>query len=122
MQPDLIFVILGTNDFRTNKSIASYVNGLKTMVEQYRAANSDTGFVFVSPARCNATGNIPSSKYRDAMAELAMDLGIEFFNQHDDWDIFSVMNSYGVWVDALHLNDAGASALVKSLNNHFLSL
>ncbi|MCF6967475.1 SGNH/GDSL hydrolase family protein [Klebsiella variicola] len=122
MQPDLVFVILGTNDFRMNRSISAYVNGLKNIVEKYRAAYSDTGFVFISPARCNATGNTPSSDFRDAMADLAMELGVEFFNQHDDWDVYSVMNSYGVWVDSLHLNDAGASALVKSLDKHFLSL
>ncbi|MCL1441196.1 SGNH/GDSL hydrolase family protein [Klebsiella quasipneumoniae subsp. quasipneumoniae] len=122
MQPDLVFVILGTNDFRMNRSISAYVNGLKNIVEKYRAAYSDTGFVFISPARCNASGNTPSSEFRDAMAELAMELGVEFFNQHDDWDVYSVMNSYGVWVDSLHLNDAGAAALVKSLDKHFLSL
>lgn len=122
MQPDLVFVILGTNDFRTNRSISAYVNGLKNIVEKYRAAYSDTGFVFISPARCNATGNTPSSDFRDAMADLAMELGVEFFNQHDDWDVYSVMNSYGVWIDSLHLNDAGAAALVKSLDTRFLSL
>ena len=122
MQPDLVFVILGTNDFRTSTGTASYVEGLQNLVGQYKAAYPETGIVLISPARCNATGNPPSSAYRDAMANLAMELGVEFFNFHDDWDTWAVMNKYGVWVDSLHLNDSGAAGLAKSLDRHFVSL
>ncbi|HHH3395378.1 TPA: SGNH/GDSL hydrolase family protein [Klebsiella aerogenes] len=122
MQPDLVFVILGTNDFRTSTGTASYVEGLQNLVGQYKAAYPETGIVLISPARCNATGNPPSSAYRDAMANLAMELGVEFFNFHDDWDTWVVMNKYGVWVDSLHLNDSGAAGLAKSLDRHFISL
>ncbi|QNQ52551.1 SGNH/GDSL hydrolase family protein [Serratia liquefaciens] len=121
MQPDLIFIILGTNDFRLSKTILSYTDGMRNMIAQYKAAYAETGIVLVSPARCNATGALPTTDFRDAMAALAMELGVEFFNFHDDWDVWSVMNSYGVWVDSLHLNDSGAAALAKSLDKHFLS-
>ena len=122
MQPDLIFIILGTNDFRLSKTILSYTDGMRNMIAQYKAAYAETGIVLVSPARCNATGALPTSDFRDAMAALAMELGVEFFNFHDDWDVWAVMNPYGVWVDSLHLNDSGATALAKSFDKHFLSL
>lgn len=122
MQPDLIFIILGTNDFRMSKTIVSYTDGMRNMISQYKAAYAETGIVLVSPARCNATGTLPTTDFRDAMASLAMELGVEFFNFHDDWDVWTIMNSYGVWVDSLHLNDSGAAALAKSFDKHFLSL
>jgi lysophospholipase L1-like esterase len=121
MQPDLIFIILGTNDFRLSKTILSYTDGMRNMIAQYKAAYAETGIVLVSPARCNATGALPTTDFRNAMAALAMELGVEFFNFHDDWDVWAVMNPYGVWVDSLHLNDSGAAALAKSLDKHFLS-
>ncbi|MGG4623962.1 SGNH/GDSL hydrolase family protein [Serratia odorifera] len=122
MQPDLIFVILGTNDFRLNKSVASYIDGIRSLVGAYKSAYQETGVVLISPAQCNATGSVPTTEFRNAMAGLAMELGVEFFNFHDDWDKWSVMNGYGVWVDSLHLNNSGAASLAKSLDRHFTSL
>ncbi|HEJ7160082.1 SGNH/GDSL hydrolase family protein [Serratia marcescens] len=121
IKPDLMIFILGTNDFRNGRTVESFKAGLRNHIKAWRSSNPNMGCVLVIPARCSANGPNPSTVYRDASAEVAFEFGVEWYNFHDDWSTWAVMNTFGVWVDGLHLNDAGATAFAKTINHRFLA-
>lgn len=126
LSPDVVLVILGTNEILQQKTVESYTTGLTNLVSQLKAGNSDTGIIFISPARCYRTaapdGPVDGTPYRNAMHKLAQNLGVEFYNFYDDWGSYDQMNTLGVWTDTAHLNDKGGYSLARTLNNRFFKI
>lgn len=123
LQPDLVMTILGTNDYRTSGAgVATYIAGLRAMRDAYRAAVPDCGFLFVSPALSGGAVVTPQAQYRDALYEMCLADGHEFYNMTDDWPAYAVSNAQGLWTDSLHPNDAGAAALVNRIYHPVLGL
>lgn len=126
ISPDVVIVILGTNEILQQKTVESYTTGLTNIVSQFKSINPDTGIIFVSPARCYRTsapdGPVDGTPYRNAMYKLAQDLGVEFYNFYDDWGSYDQMNTLGVWTDTAHLNDKGGYSLARTLNNRFFKI
>lgn len=117
INPDLVLVVLGTNDFRLSRgTVAAYQDALRKIVAAYRTANADCGFVFIAPAQCADVGIVPLSRYRDAMYEVARQVGAEFFNMNESWGSYASENALGQWRDVRHISDAGAKRLVASLS------
>ncbi|WP_417548723.1 GDSL-type esterase/lipase family protein [Marinobacter segnicrescens] len=112
LMPDALIFILGTNDYRYVSGTAGYIAGITAMRDAYRAAVPDMGFVFISPALSNGAVVTPQADLRDALYEFCISEGHEFYNMTDDWPSWSVSNAQSLWSDNLHLNDAGAQALV----------
>lgn len=122
LKPDLVVVILGTNDYwMAHGNIQTHKQALRDIVAAYRSGSPHCGFVFVSPARSIGPGHTTQAKFRDAMFEVAHDVGAEVYNMHDHWEAFSVENANGQWADVLHLShDLGTSRFVSALVNQFL--
>ncbi|WP_109514756.1 GDSL-type esterase/lipase family protein [Pseudomonas ovata] len=119
--PDVVVVILGSNDYRRSSStVEKYIESLTALVSQYRAASPDCAFVFIAPADSNGVAVRPLIDYRDALYGFCIANGHEFYNMHDEWGPFAKMNALGMWVDTLHLNDSGAYALASRLLSKIL--
>lgn len=106
LAPDLVYVIMGTNDCRTSGATpALMVTAYGQMVTAYRAANPNCGFVFVCPPRNGGTIITELSFYRDAVYDFCISNGHEFLNWYDQCGTYA--NESANWVDTLHRNAAG---------------
>jgi lysophospholipase L1-like esterase len=122
VQPDLVIVALGTNDYRRAVTPAQYITAMSTLVSSTRAVSPNTGFVFLAPADSNATASTPLTAFRDALFDFCRDNNHAFYNHHDDWADYDAMNALGVWQDALHVNAAGARLIAKRIHTLLTSI
>ncbi|HFS8317976.1 SGNH/GDSL hydrolase family protein [Klebsiella pneumoniae] len=121
LNPDIIFMIIGTNDYRLGRTLSNFYTALTSWVQTYKTALPDTCLVLIAPPQCNATGSYPLTSYRDIMRKVATENNCEFFNLYDDFpSSYATANSYGLWNDALHLNNNGADFLSRELYKYFL--
>ncbi|HCI4583705.1 SGNH/GDSL hydrolase family protein [Klebsiella sp. JB_Kp008] len=121
LNPDIIFMIIGTNDYRLGKTLATFYTALTAWVSAYKTALPDTALVLIAPPQCNASGSYPLTSYRDIMRKVATENSCEFFSLYDDFpSSYATANSYGLWNDALHLNNNGADVLSRQLYKYFL--
>ncbi|WP_147716322.1 SGNH/GDSL hydrolase family protein [Klebsiella variicola] len=121
LNPDIIFMIIGTNDYRLGRTLSNFYTALTSWVQAYKAALPDTALVLIVPPQCNASGSYPLSSYRDVMRQVANENHVEFFSLYDDFPAaYATANTYGLWNDALHLNNNGADFLSRQLYKYFL--
>ncbi|WP_374245553.1 SGNH/GDSL hydrolase family protein [Klebsiella quasipneumoniae subsp. similipneumoniae] len=121
LNPDIIFMIIGTNDYRLGRTLSNFYTALTSWVQAYKAALPDTALVLIAPAQCNATGSYPLASYRDIMRKVATENGAEFYSLFDDFPVsWTTANGYGLWNNALHLNNNGADFLSRQLYKYFL--
>ncbi|WP_109512773.1 SGNH/GDSL hydrolase family protein [Pseudomonas ovata] len=119
--PDVVVVILSTNDYRrTSSTVEKYIAALVELVSQYRIASPDAAFIFIAPADSNGVAIRPLTDYRNALYTFCIASGHEFYNMNEEWASYAKMNALGMWVDDLHLNDNGAYALASRLSSKFL--
>lgn len=121
LQPDLVVMCLGTNDYtRAAATPEIYVQTLAQHVQTYRASAPDCGFIFIAPADSNRTAARPLTEYRDAAYRFAIENGHEFYNMHDEWPGHARANAAGLWEDNAHVNDNGARLLAERIHTLFL--
>lgn len=116
---DLLFIILGTNDFRKNAGITEYTNGIQVIIDKYKSATPGICICLVSPAQSNATGVPALSEYDEAMRNLAFDNKINMISLYQLFPK-TYDNSDGAWVDNLHLSNLGAYILTRKIKDEFL--
>jgi lysophospholipase L1-like esterase len=115
---DLLFIILGTNDFRKSKGLEQYREGITEIIAQYQQAIPGVCICLISPAQSNATGIPALSDYDNEMRAIAIETNSSYIS---GYKIFpkTYSNSNGAWEDTLHLSNLGAFVLTKSIKNHF---
>ena len=116
---DLLFIILGTNDFRLSFGLDQYISGISEIITKYKTATPGICICLVSPAQSNATGTPALSEYDTAMRKLALDNNLNFIS---GYEIFpkTYDNSNGAWNDNLHLSTRGAYVLTHIMKDNFL--
>ncbi|HFG0069330.1 SGNH/GDSL hydrolase family protein [Klebsiella pneumoniae] len=115
---DLLFIILGTNDFRKSKGLDQYREGITEIITQYQQAIPGVCICLISPAQSNATGVPALSDYDNEMRDIAIETNSSYIS---GYKIFpkTYNNSNGAWEDTLHLSNLGAFVLTKSIKNNF---
>lgn len=123
VSPDILFIIIATNDYRTNVSLDSFKTSLTAFVSAWKSAVPDAGIVLIAPPQCNASGVIPLSSFRDVMRDVSASLGVEFYSMYDFMNTsWAKSNSLGMWLDSLHLSSAGAKFMFNDINKNFLGV
>lgn len=122
LKPDVVVIILGTNDYRYGHSVANFKAGISAIIDGYRTNNAECGIILIAPAQSNAPAVIPLSEYRDAIYELAQTKKAEFYNMYDDWNTYAAENNNGQWADAYHVSSKGAYRVAKKMFNNFLEI
>ncbi|EIV3914268.1 SGNH/GDSL hydrolase family protein, partial [Klebsiella pneumoniae] len=118
--PDVLIMIIGTNDYRTSVSLDDFRDGLTQWLAAWKAIVPDSGIIMIAPAQCNATGSNPLSSFRNVMREVAVDNGVEFYSLYDFMNTtYAKSNAEGMWVDGLHLSNAGARFFLNQINHYF---
>ncbi|SBG50141.1 flagellar biosynthesis%2C cell-distal portion of basal-body rod [Klebsiella pneumoniae] len=119
--PDLLIMIIGTNDFRTSVTLQAFRDSLSSWIEAWKAIIPDSSIIMVAPPQCNASGANPLSSFRDVMRDVAINKGVEFYSMYDFMNTsYAKSNAQGLWKDNLHLSNVGARFLLNQLNKYFL--
>ncbi|EPU3949901.1 SGNH/GDSL hydrolase family protein [Klebsiella michiganensis] len=119
--PDVLIMIIGTNDFRTSITLQAFRDGLTWWLNAWKAIVPDSAIILVAPAQCNASGANPLTSFRDIMRDVAITAGVEFYSLYDFMNTtYAKSNAEGLWVDNLHLSNAGGQFLLNQINAHFL--
>ncbi|EXS25590.1 GDSL-like Lipase/Acylhydrolase family protein [Acinetobacter baumannii 573719] len=123
LAPDLVVLILGTNDYRlSGNTVQTFKDGLTAIIDGYRTSNPNCGFILIAPGNSNAPPLIPLSDFRDAIYEVAQAKTCEFYNMYDDWNTWSIENANGQWADAYHVSKSGAYRIAQKLFKNFLEV
>lgn len=119
--PDVLIMIIGTNDFRTSVTLQAFRDGLTGWLNTWKAIIPDSAIVMVAPAQCNASGANPLTSFRDIIRDVAKTAGVEFYSLYDFMNTtYAKSNAEGMWLDNLHLSNAGGRFLLNQINLHFL--
>lgn len=117
MQPDVITIVIGNNDYRNSDGTQVFKTALQTYITACRAVLPDVGFILMAPPRTNGTAVTPLVDFRDVMYDISQTLNVEFFSIYDLFDTWTEMNSLGCFLDNLHPNATGSNLVASSLNN-----
>ncbi|EMO8816559.1 SGNH/GDSL hydrolase family protein [Klebsiella michiganensis] len=117
MQPDVICIVIGNNDYRNSDGTQVFKTALQTYIAACRAVLPDVGFILMAPPRTNGTAVTPLVDFRDVMHDISQTLNVEFFSIYDLFDTWTEMNSLGCFLDNLHPNATGSNLVASSLNN-----
>lgn len=115
---DMLFIVIGTNDFRLSKGLVQYKTGIETIISAYKSATPGICICLVSPGRCNATGTPALEEYDKAMREIAIEHNVNLIS---GYQLFpkTYDNSGGAWEDTLHLSSKGAYILTRTMKDKF---
>ena len=119
--PHVVFVILGTNDYRTGAPTENYRAALQMWLDEVRSQVPDCGFVFVAPSQSDAVALTPLATYRDIAYEVAIENGAEFISLYDEWGPYAAMSALGQWGDSLHPSVDGGEHIAQSAYQRFLN-
>ena len=118
LEIDLLFIVLGTNDFRKSAGTEQYRNGIQTIIDKHKEASPDICICLISPGQCSASGTPALSEYDKTMRELALKNNINFIS---GYELFPKRydNSAGAWQDTLHLSSKGAYIITRMAKEKF---
>lgn len=117
IQPDVIAIVIGNNDYRISTGTQTFRTALQTYMAACRAVLPDVGFILMAPPRTNGTAVTPLVDFRDVMYGLSQTLNCEFFSIYDLFDTWTEMNGLGCFIDNLHPSTVGGNMIASSLNN-----
>lgn len=115
---DMLFMILGTNDFRKSKGTEQYRAGITEIINQFRLATPGICICLISPAQSNANGIPALSAYDNEMRAIAIEQNVSYIS---GYKLFpkTYDNTSGVWADTLHLSSLGAHVLTSTIKKRF---
>lgn len=117
IQPDVIAIVIGNNDYRISTGTQTFRTALQTYMAACRAVLPDVGFILMAPPRTNGTAVTPLVDFRNVMYDLSQTLNCEFFSIYDLFDTWTEMNGLGCFIDNLHPSTVGSNMIASSLNN-----
>ncbi len=121
ISPDLVFVHLGTNDYRNSGvSPQSFKAALEAFTSMIRTVAPNCGIVIIVPPQTDGEVVVPLSQYRDVVYQHCVASGCEMVNLLDSWGSYA--QDIDLFDSKLHINAAGAAVEVRQLNHHVLGL
>lgn len=116
IQPDLVTVMLGTNDQHNDGRVESYRGWLTAMVRKLQTHAPDTGILIIACPEAGQTRPGLAATFRDAARQVAADNGCAF------WDLQTLIGPRsatwyreGFFVDGLHYSSIGGSVISRML-------
>lgn len=124
LQPHLVTVALGTNDYQAQVPVATYKATLTTLVGYIKAnITADPSIVFIAwPERTDVVApTIPWASYVGAMKEIAAaDSSVSVLDFTNRVAGPAVSNGLGLWYDQVHPTDKGAALLADVIAGYLM--
>lgn len=116
MRPDLITILLGTNDQHNDGRVPAYRDWLTTMIRKLQAASPGTGILVIACPEAAQTKQGLAAQFRDAARAVAAANGAAF------WDLQDLIGprsahwaQQGFFGDGLHYSAVGGSVIARLL-------
>ncbi|QNH52290.1 SGNH/GDSL hydrolase family protein [Acinetobacter venetianus] len=123
LNPDVLIIILGTNDYRRGHSVSNFKAGIVAMIDGFKSASPNCAVILIAPAQSSvASPPIPLNDFVEAIFELIYYRQTEVYNMFDDWGSYHLENSNGQWADTLHVSKSGAYRLSRQIFKRFLEI
>ena len=111
--PDLVTVMLGTNDHRSGSvSAATYKTNLTTLVADLKATGIEVVLITPPP---NDAGSSAIAPYLDALYDVALTQDVPVLDVHDRWRSYSSTAALGLMSEGTHPNAAGYDDLATAV-------
>ncbi|WP_445677734.1 SGNH/GDSL hydrolase family protein [Pseudomonas putida] len=124
LKPDVVVVVLGTNDRNQSISKSAFKLGIETLVAAYRTGSPDCAVILVTPTAGGTSSDLGlMSSYAEAMHEVSRDVaGVEYINLNEFMPPRVVTDQMGLWADHNHLSEVGGRFVADLLMKYFLSV
>ncbi len=122
LAPDIVIVLLGTNDMNEGSDPAIVGFELMTLVRSIRAAVPDVDIVLAAPSDNGINGRpytIP--EYNDTIRYVARTMKTGFFDGYVLFGPFQKAYNQGYYKDILHLSRRGGALYAETLRERLLS-
>ena len=122
LKPDVVIIVLGTNDKNQSITKAAFKAGLQGMVNAHRVGSPHCSIILMTPILSGSTADMGLlTGYAEAMYEISQSTAnVEFINLNSYMPPRLISDSFGVWSDSLHLSDVGGEVVAGLLMNNFL--
>ena len=122
LDPDAVFIILGTNELIKNVAVSTFKTNLMALVSAWKTAVTDSaGVNILFPAHVKRIlNNYP--EYAQAAMEVAISLGVGYMNGLELFPSSDVGNSLNLFADKDHLNQYGAQHYADFVVNALLEI
>jgi lysophospholipase L1-like esterase len=108
LRPEIVCVLLGTNDHASNVSPASFKSSIEELVERVQQARPYAEILLLSPGENGLQDRVyEMTDYRDQLAEIAVEREIGFVDLHAQLGDYADANAEGLYKDSVHPNAAG---------------
>jgi VCBS repeat-containing protein len=123
LDPDLVIIILGTNDCVNDVTIANFETRYNTVIDRIQAAVPLADIVLVCPAADYLEGTYPMSDYQASIRSMAVSQGCACLDLYMDFGPYNDAVTRGIMVTAdVHPTDAGYRLIVNLLLNRLLNM
>lgn len=113
LRPNLVVLLLGTNDQATGESPTTYAADMTTVIQRIRMAVPQSGIVIVGPSDNGDRRRFPVQQYVKAMKAVATRLHTSYL------DTYALLGPYAtarqLYVDPRHLNAVGGRRVAAAL-------
>ena len=118
--PDIVYILIGTNDFALGRSNDQLLETLKNTAEILQTSLKKTKIYFASILPTRAIENRPNERINEMnllISKLCKRKGLEYFNLHAEMaDEFGNLKEE-LTIDGLHLTDAAYKKWSQILND-----
>ncbi|MCF1251933.1 SGNH/GDSL hydrolase family protein [Pseudomonas putida] len=124
LKPDVVVIVLGTNDRNQSISKSAFKLGIETLVAAYRAGSPNCAVILVTPTAGGVSSDLGlMASYAEAMHEISRDMaGVEYINLNEFMPPRVVTDPMGLWADHNHLSEVGGRFVADLLMKYFLSV
>ncbi len=121
IDPDVVFVSLGTNDAAGKETAANYKTQMATILDAYTAAAPDASIVVMAAPHNGDDTTDLTPEYAVALNDLVQDYPqAELLNIEAMTSDYTTMDGLGFWADSRHLTDAGAQFLYNQFRRYVI--
>ncbi|MDI3148981.1 SGNH/GDSL hydrolase family protein [Serratia nevei] len=121
LNPDVIIMVIGINDYRTNVNITTFYNSYLSWINAYKSALPNASFILVAPPQPNVSGATDMSVFNQTIRLLSVAVGADFYSLYEAFpSTYAPGFNAGLWFNDLHLNAVGGYFLADQLKNKLL--
>lgn len=120
LQPQLIFMMFGTNDYGASMPITTYTANLSSIVTSARQAAPTADIVLANPfRRLDFVASVPWAQYGVATRAVANEFGCSFIDLSSYYPASQALDAHDfIDTDSLHQTDRGHSYMARLLMTH----
>jgi lysophospholipase L1-like esterase len=115
LEPNIIGILLGTNDKVQDQTPTQYTNNLLTLIRRLRSAKTNVSILLISPGDNAGAGTTAMSYYAEALENLARIERVGFLNGYKLIGPYDEANARGLYANTTHVNSYGGRVIADGI-------